>query len=145
MEEQDGTKIDIFNHLKINLKNNFNLNCKDSNTQTMYCIPCKISCCEKCTLDTHKNHILIDKHKYDLNEENIDNIFDKIKNKLTNEKIFKDINIKKELLNNEINDLTEILKNKIEKLKKIKISETNKIITKENIPKINTKMTNCQF
>ena len=138
MEEKDGTKIDIFNHLKINLKNNFNLNCKDSNTESMYCIPCKVSCCEKCTLDTHKNHILIDKHKYDLNEENIDNIFDKIKNKLTNEKIFKDINIKKELLFNEINDLTEILKNKIEKLKKIKISETNKIIDDFNLSVKNT-------
>jgi hypothetical protein len=98
----------------------------------MYCIPCKISCCEKCSLNTHKNHILINKHKYDLNEENIDYIFDKIKNKLLNEKIFNDINIKKELLYNEINNLIEILKIKIEKLKKIKISETNKIINDFN-------------
>ena len=53
LELSDGTvKLDIFQHLKLGVQNK-EKNCKCANDieKKFYCIPCKISCCTKCTLE----------------------------------------------------------------------------------------------
>ena len=48
--------LDIFQHLKLNIKNELE-NCKCQSDNTFYCIPCKVSVCERCNLDNHRKHI----------------------------------------------------------------------------------------
>ena len=59
-QENDSKKIDIFQHLRINLKTS-KTTCSCDNINSLYCIPCKISVCSKCNYNEHKNHILISK------------------------------------------------------------------------------------
>ena len=57
---QSGPKrLDIFQHLKLSLRNSeFNCKCPGA-YPVYYCIPCKVSICEHCGLEDHKKHILI--------------------------------------------------------------------------------------
>ena len=93
----------------------------------MYCIPCKISCCPECTLEEHKNHILISKSRYSLNEKNIDYIYDKLKEKIDDNDIFTNYQDVQNKLINQIEDMISKLKNQIEKLKNLKIKEMNNV------------------
>ena len=123
-QNQFSKKIDIYQHLKLGIKNQFK-NCKDNNDNVMYCIPCKISCCPECTLEEHKNHILISKSRYSLNEKNIDYIYDKLKEKIDDNDIFTNYQDVQNKLINQIEDMISKLKNQIEKLKNLKIKEMN--------------------
>ena len=123
-QNQFSKKIDIYQHLKLGIKNQYK-NCKDNNDNVMYCIPCKISCCPECTLEEHKNHILISKSRYSLNEKNIDYIYDKLKEKIDDNDIFTNYQDVQNKLINQIEDMISKLKNQIEKLKNLKIKEMN--------------------
>ena len=125
-QNQFSKKIDIYQHLKLGIKNQFK-NCKDNNDNVMYCIPCKISCCPECTLEEHKNHILISKSRYSLNEKNIDYIYDKLKEKIDDNDIFTNYQDVQNKLINQIEDMISKLKNQIEKLKNLKIKEMNNV------------------
>ena len=48
---QDPIKLDIFQHMRIGIKNKEeNCFCENDIKNLYYCIPCKISCCNKCSL-----------------------------------------------------------------------------------------------
>ena len=85
----DSKKIDIFQHLKLNLKNEKE-NCKDNNRIAMYCIPCKVSICDKCKLEEHQKHILISKSQFDFNEATIDEIYNQIIKAVSSDQLFID-------------------------------------------------------
>ena len=48
--------LDIFQHLCLNLKNS-KTECLCDNLFLMYCVPCKITLCQKCNYEEHKNYI----------------------------------------------------------------------------------------
>ena len=121
-QNQNSKKIDIFQHLRLNLKAQ-NKNCKDNNDNLMYCIPCKVTCCPECTLEEHKDHILVSKSRYLLTEKNIDNVFNKLNEKIQSNQIFNDYKIVENELIKQIEDMINELKNQIEKLRNLKIRE----------------------
>ena len=121
-------KIDIFQHIKLNMKNiDKNCSCEGSFKESYYCIPCKISCCPKCTLSDHRNHIIVPREKYSLKDNKIDEAFKSIEtaisqNELTNKKSDK----RKELIKC-FEDTTKAIISCIEEWKKKKIKEINSI------------------
>ena len=63
LKTKDSTKINIYPHLRQNILDPAK-NCKDSLEHAYYCITCKLSTCEKCTLNIHKTHKLVLKNDY---------------------------------------------------------------------------------
>ena len=110
--------IDIFNHLKLGVKNaKKNCSCdhtKGGEQNEYYCIPCKISCCPNCTLENHTKHLLIKKSKFNINKHNIDAMFEPIDYILENNSLFTDSTLEKNQLLKEVenayNKLLEIIK-----------------------------------
>jgi hypothetical protein len=121
-QNKNSKKIDIFQHLRLNLKTQ-NKNCKDNNDNVMYCIPCKVTCCPECTLEEHKDHILVSKSRYLLTERNIDNVFNQLNEKIQSNQLFNDYQIVESELIKQIEDMINELKNQIEKLRNLKIRE----------------------
>ena len=81
---KDTVKLDIFKHIKIGVsKKDVNCKCENSIDNLYYCIPCKISCCQKCTLSEHSTHLLIKKDKYFLRQPQINNSFTSIEEVLS--------------------------------------------------------------
>ena len=60
---KDSTKLNIYPHLRQNILQP-GKNCKDSLDKAYYCITCKCSTCEKCTLKNHQGHKLVLKNDY---------------------------------------------------------------------------------
>ena len=60
---KDSTKINIYPHLRQNILEP-GKNCKDSLDKAYYCINCKCSTCEKCSLKSHQGHKLVLKNDY---------------------------------------------------------------------------------
>ena len=89
----------------------------------MYCIPCKVTCCPECTLEEHKDHILVSKSRYLLTERNIDNVFNQLNEKIQSNQLFNDYQIVESELIKQIEDMINELKNQIEKLRNLKIRE----------------------
>ena len=119
MEILKGPKtIDIFNHLKLGIKNS-NKNCSCDHTKgrdenEYYCIPCKISCCPTCSLSTHSKHLLAKKQKFNINKNNIEIMFEPIDYVLENNSLFTDSTLEKNQLLKEVesayNKLLEVIK-----------------------------------
>ena len=63
LKKRDSAKINIYPHLRQNILDP-SKNCKDSLEHAYYCITCKVSTCEKCTLNNHKTHKLVLKNDY---------------------------------------------------------------------------------
>lgn len=118
----DSKKIDIFQHLKLNLKNEKE-NCKDNNRIAMYCIPCKVSICDKCKLEEHQKHILISKSQFDFNEATIDEIYNQIIKAVSSDQLFIDYKPIQNQLIEQVDKMIESLQKKLEKLKEIKTKE----------------------
>ena len=110
--------IDIFNHLKLGIKNaKKNCSCdhtKGGEQNEYYCIPCKISCCPNCTLPDHTKHLLVKKSKFNINKHNIDAMFEPIDYILENNSLFTDSTLEKNQLLKEVenayNKLLEVIK-----------------------------------
>ena len=97
-------KVDIYQHLKLSLRNKEkNCNCDSPPTEKYYCIPCKISCCSKCSLLDHKNHLLVKKSDFELVQNNIERAFKNFEETFEKEDIIKTFEKKNEELNNNIN------------------------------------------
>ena len=64
----ETVRLDIYQHKRVGIKNkDSNCLCQNNNLETLYyCIPCKVSCCTKCILSDHFNHLLLQKEKYSL-------------------------------------------------------------------------------
>jgi hypothetical protein len=111
-------KIDIFTHLKLGIQNTRkNCGCvhdTGKETNEYYCIPCKLSCCPKCTLSQHQKHLLIKKSKYKINKNSINAFFEPIDYILENNSLFTDSSLEKNQLLKEVDDtynkLIEVLK-----------------------------------
>ena len=111
-------KIDIYNHLKIGIKNSKkNCGCDHvigQEANEYYCIPCKISCCPDCSLSTHQKHLLIKKSKYIINKNNINLVYEPIDYILENDSLFTDSTLEKNQLLKEVdnayNKLIQVIK-----------------------------------
>ena len=125
-QEKDSKKIDIFQHLRINLKTS-KTTCSCDNINSLYCIPCKISVCSKCNYSEHQNHILISKKDYHFNPENIDSIYDSIQCTLSADKMFVDHKPTQKELVNQIEKMAQVLHKKIDMIKDMKIKEITKM------------------
>ena len=123
---QEPVKLDIFQHMRIGIKNKEeNCFCENDINKLYYCIPCKISCCDNCSLQEHSSHLLIQKDKYFLNTPQINSAFNSFEEMLKFNDLYKNIQQRRAELINEI-DLTckKIIK-LVEEWKQNKIKEIN--------------------
>ena len=85
-EEEPPRAIDIFQHLRLNLKNN-SINCGCTILPDLYCIPCKTTVCKRCNYSFHKTHLVVSKRNAELNEEDINEIFKNMEEEFKSNKI----------------------------------------------------------
>lgn len=121
-ETQVPKKIDIFQHLKISLGNS-EQNCKCDNSNSYYCVPCKVSVCSNCNLADHLKHTLIKKADYKLNDENINKMFLPALSYIKTAPIYTNTKKAKENLLGHVDDLINELQNKIKRFKDKKVQE----------------------
>ena len=147
-EMPKGTvKLDIFQHIKIGLNNkDKNCQCDNSPENLYYCIPCKISCCQKCTYQDHTSHLLIQKEKYTLKPAQIKNSFNEIESILSNNDLFKNIQQKRQELITEIDATSKKIIALVNEWKDKKLQEINELFDElnYNIQNLNTKKSNVK-
>ena len=131
---QSGPKrLDIFQHLKLSLRNSeFNCKCPGA-YPVYYCIPCKVSICEHCGLEDHKKHILINKDNYHMDQETVEKMFQPAETVLEKEELFIDYQSEKEKLVKNVEDVVEQLEEDIKKYKEAKLKEIDSMF--ENFQK----------
>ena len=139
----NGTvKLDIYQHLRAGVQNK-EKNCKCPNTieKMFYCIPCKISCCTKCTLAEHRGHLLIAKADYDMQEKTIQKSFQSVEELLENDPLFKNIEEKKKEIFDQIEETYNSLIKMCDDWKNNKIKEVNELFEEllKNIKNVNDK------
>jgi hypothetical protein len=92
--------------MRIGIKNReYNCLCENNLDNLYYCIPCKVSCCTKCSLPEHSTHLLIQKEKYSLKPPQIDSSFSSIEDLLEKEELFQNLQQRRKELLKEI-DMT---------------------------------------
>jgi hypothetical protein len=149
-------KIDIFTHLKLGIQNaRKNCGCVHDTTKESndyYCIPCKLSCCPKCSLCQHQKHLLIKKSKYKINKNNINAVFEPIDYILENNSLFTDSSLEKNQLLKEVEETYNKLKEVLKEWKEFKEQEIanlfeslNKQIEEVNKKKAEAKKTLMDF
>ena len=120
-------KIDIFQHLKLSLRNS-ELNCKCPNAYPVYyCIPCKQSVCTECGYDDHIKHILIRKDEFNLCSESINRSFEPAMDYLNNTPLFMNYKSTQQELLNGIDDVVKHIQDKLNAFKNAKYKEVNKL------------------
>ena len=125
---QEPVKLDIFQHMRIGIKNKEdNCFCENDLNKLYYCIPCKISCCEKCSLQEHSSHLLILKDKYFLNTPQINSSFLSFEEMLEKDDLYKNIQQKRAELINEINLTCKKIEKLVEEWQQNKINEINEL------------------
>ena len=139
---QEPVKLDIFQHMRLGIKNKEdNCFCENDINNLYYCIPCKISCCDNCSLQEHSSHLLIQKDKYFLNTAQINSSFNSFEEMLQNNDLYKNIQQKRAELINEIDLTCRKIQKLIEEWKQNKIKEVNDLFDDliGNIKDINQK------
>ena len=134
--------IDIYPHLKENILDN-NKNCQESlsNNEIYYCIDCKQSSCERCSIEKHKNHNIILKSNY-YNYSPI--FFTEIEEEIENSyKFIGDKNSYINIINYEFFNLHA----KIDEIKNLKIKEVESLFSdfRKNIKKIEVNLNNTKI
>ena len=116
-ENTQSKKINIYPHLRNNILDP-SKNCKDPLTdQVYYCLDCKISTCEKCSLAEHKNHKIVLKKDYiNFNSKKFEEASKSIKEALSLEN-------KKNDFIKEIETQTSLIHKTIDQIKDKKIKE----------------------
>ena len=111
--------IDVYQHLRQNILDS-KINCKETlSDEIFYCIACKQSTCEKCSLIKHQNHKIYPKTLfYTYNEYFFDEVQELIKDSYK-------MNDNKDSYINLIENQAKELHNKIDEIKKKKIKEIN--------------------
>ena len=145
-ENRNMKYMDIFLHLKTNMKNNnYALNCQCDSQDKYYCIPCKVSCCALCTLRQHESHIIVNMEQYFLNTKNINRIFNNFSNNIKKsdlflnseefkQKLIKYIDINVDEIIDKLNKFRNKQKKDIEKMfKKFDINKNLMIVNIDNI------------
>ena len=143
LQLSNGTvKLDIFQHLKLGVQNkDKNCKCNNSIDKKFYCIPCKISCCTKCTLEDHKMHLLVVKGDFDMQPKTIQKSFQVSEDLLEKDELFRNLEQKRQELIKEVEDTYNKLLKMINEWKAYKINEINELFGEliDNIQKINEK------
>ena len=135
-------KLDIYQHLKIGLSNREkNCQCDTPASEIYYCIPCKLSCCSKCSLLEHKGHILVKKSDFSLIQRNIEKSFENIDDIIEKEDLLNNLEKKREELNNDINKTSNALLKMINDWKNKKLEEIKDIFDEfsKNLKNMNDK------
>ena len=135
-------KLDIYQHLKIGLHNREkNCQCDSPASEIYYCIPCKISCCSKCTLLEHKGHILVKKSDFSLIQRNIEKSFENYDDTIEKEDLLNNLEKKREELNNDISKTSNEILKMINDWKNKKLEEIKDIFDEfsKNIKNLNNK------
>ena len=124
----ETVRLDIFQHMSTGLKNkDLNCLCENDLYNLFYCIPCKVSCCTKCTLPEHYSHLLIQKEKYSLKPAEIDGSFRAIENTLEKDELFQNLQKKRKELLNEIDSTHQKIVALANEWKEKKYKEVNEL------------------
>ena len=139
-------KLDIYQHLKIGLSNREkNCQCDTPASEIYYCIPCKISCCSKCTLLEHKGHILVKKSDFTLIQSNIEKSFENYDDIIEKEDLLNNLEKKREELNNDINKTSNEILKMVNDWKNKRLEEIKDIFDEfsKNLKNMNDKEKQC--
>ena len=149
-ENKNFKYIDIYLHLKTNMKNNsLNCKCESEKEDKYYCIPCKITCCPLCTLKKHQNHILINMKENYLDKNNLTLIFNNFAANIKKSRLISNSDNLKQKLEKYIDNLVDNMIEKLNKYRKHqkdvieKIFQSfgkNKIIMEKNIDGIKNQL-----
>lgn len=123
--------LDIFQHLKLNIKNELE-NCKCQGSEKFYCIPCKVSVCDQCDLDSHRKHILIKKNDFTLDDKKIDQLYEPIETFVSTNQILSQSNTVKQGLLEKIDDFINDMNEKINRFKTEKYKEVEQLFNSLN-------------
>ena len=144
----DTVRLDIFQHMRIGIKNkDSNCLCENNNLESLYyCIPCKVSCCPKCTLSDHFNHLLLQKEKYSLKPPRIEASCGEIEEVLEKDDLFKDLLKSRKDLLNEIDNTCKKIEKLVNEWKEKKYKEINGLFDDlmANVEDINNKKKNAK-
>ena len=138
----DTVKLDVFQHLRVGVNNTkFNCLCESEENDLHYCIPCKISCCSKCSLMDHASHLLIPKEKYSLKPPQIDASFGAVEDLLTKDDLFTNLKNKRNELIGEMDTTCKKIIELANEWKEKKIKQINELFDElqENIEELNVK------
>ena len=148
LDLSDGTvKLDIYQHLKIGIQNREkNCKCEISISKKYYCIPCKISCCPKCSFLEHKTHLLIPKSDFELEPNKIEKSFQEFDELFEKDDLFKNLDKKRQESITEINNTYNTLLKMINEWKNKKLDEIKNIFDElnNNINNINIRKKECK-
>jgi len=143
LQLSNGTvKLDVFQHLKLGVLNKEkNCKCDNSIEKKFYCIPCKISCCTKCTLEDHKMHLLIAKGDFDMQPKQIEKSFHALEDFLEKDEMFKNLEKKRQELIKEVENTYNRLLKMINEWKNYKLKEINDLFGEliDNMKNVNDK------
>ena len=124
----ETVRLDIFQHMRIGIKNrDYNCLCENHLDNLYYCIPCKVSCCTKCSLPEHSTHLLIQKEKYSLKPPQIDSSFSSIENVLEREELFQNLQQRRKELLKEIDKTCDKINALVAEWKEKKYKEINEL------------------
>ena len=125
---QEPVKLDIFQHMRIGIKNKEdNCSCENDINKLFYCIPCKVSCCDKCSIGEHASHLLINKNKFFLDQSQINNSFKAYEQMISNDDLYKNMQQKRSELINEIDSTCKKIEQLLSDWKQNKIKEINEL------------------
>ena len=132
--------LNFLEHMKQSM-NNINKNCKCDSTldKKFYCIPCRISCCDKCTLNEHKSHSIVNKQELNLNSIKLNLLFNEIESIYSIYPTFKNFEKFNQELINSINLKYNDIIIFIEKSRNEKMKEVESVIEHFNKMNLNLK------
>ena len=149
-ENKNFKYIDIYLHLKTNMKNNsLNCKCESEKEDKYYCIPCKITCCPLCTLKKHQNHILINMKENYLDMNNLNLIFNNFAANIKKSRLISNSDNLKQKLEKYVDNLVDDMIEKLNKYRKhqkdviekiFQSFEKNKKIMEKNIDGIKNQL-----
>ncbi|MCQ2818887.1 MAG: hypothetical protein MJ252_16600 [archaeon] len=114
--------IDIFQHLRLNLKKRQKI-CDCDNVLDLYCIPCKCSVCRKCTFEDHKGHILINRNPLEITPDQLEKSFNETENLIKNSEFQSDNYELKNNLKKIVEEFSEKLIEKVNRMKQMRLDE----------------------
>ena len=140
-------KLDTFQHIKLGLsKKEVNCQCENTEENLYYCIPCKLSCCQKCSLADHVSHLLIQKNKYMVKPAQVNNAFNSIETILAEDDLYKNFQQRKQDIITEIQTTCKKIESLVNEWKDKKMKEVNELFDEINfnIQNLNTKKANTK-
>ena len=140
-EVTEPKTLDIFQHIKLTLKNSSS-NCPCEKTTQFYCIPCKVSTCSKCSLASHQRHILLKKNNFELSENKVNSLFNSFNALIKQTPLLNEPNAVKASSLKHIDDFISSLMEKLNRYRERKYNEINVMFNemKPNSDKLKTQI-----